>query len=69
MFDDSSQIARESEQDLDAWICAWYDAAVLRGFIRSPYDPDAATIRRIHGYFHLDLSPAEAAEACFARKH
>jgi hypothetical protein len=69
VVNDSNQVPREYERELDAFIYAWYDAAVARDFILSPYDPDAATVRRLHDYFHLNLSPAEAAEACFARKH
>ncbi|SAL72360.1 hypothetical protein AWB69_08793 [Caballeronia udeis] len=69
MFDDSNEIPREYERDLEAWTRAWYDAAVARDFIRWPYDADVATVRRRHGYFHARLTPAEAAEACFARKH
>lgn len=69
MIDDSNQMLREYERDLDSWIRAWYDAAVARDFIRSPYDPDAAIVERVHAYFHFNLTPAEAADACFARKH
>ena len=69
MFDDSNQIPREYERDLEAWTRAWYDAAVARDFVRSPYHPDAATVKRLQGYFHAGLLPAEAAEACFGRKH
>jgi hypothetical protein len=69
MFDESNQLTPRHELDLDAWTCAWYDAAVARQFIRSPYYPDAATLERLHGYFHFNLTPAEAAVACFARKH
>jgi hypothetical protein len=68
MFDES-KLPRENEHDLDAWTCAWYDAAIARDFIRPPYHPDAATVERLYGYFHASLTPAEAAEACFARKH
>jgi hypothetical protein len=69
MIDESNQLPREYERDLEAWVCAWYDAAVASDFIRWPYDPDAETVKRLHSYFHARLTPAEAAEACFARKH
>jgi hypothetical protein len=69
MLDESIQLAREYELELDAWTCAWYDAAVARDFIRLPYHPDAATVKRLQGYFNARLTPTEAAEACFARKH
>ena len=69
MFDELNQLPREYVRDLDAWTCAWYDAAVARGFIGSPYEPDAATVKLLQGYFHARLTPVEAAEACFARKH
>ena len=69
MFDESNQFPREYERDLDEWTCAWYDAAVAMDFIRSPYQPDAATVKLLQSYFHACLTPAEAAEACFARKH
>ena len=67
MFDESSWLPRDYERDLDAWMCAWYDAAVARDFVRSPYHPDAATVKRVQGYFHARLTPAEATEACFTR--
>jgi hypothetical protein len=60
MFDDSNRVRREYERDLDAWTCAWYDAAVARDFIRSPYHLDVVTVKQIRGYFHLNLTPAEA---------
>jgi hypothetical protein len=69
MFDNSNRVPREYERDLDAWTCAWYDAAVARDFIRSRYHPDAVTVRRLQDYFRLNLTPAVAAEGCFARKH
>jgi hypothetical protein len=69
MFDESNRVPDEHKHDLNAWTCAWYDAAIARDFIRSPYHPDAATLKRLLGYFHLNLTPAEAAEACFAPKH
>lgn len=63
------QLALEQALILDSWTCAWYDEAVGRGFIRPTYHPDAATVTRLHGYFHASLTPAEAVEACFGRKH
>ncbi len=69
MLEESNQLPREYERDLDAWTCAWYDAAIAADFIRSPYHADAATVERLQGYFHAKLTPSEAAEACFARKH
>jgi hypothetical protein len=69
MFNESNQLQCERERDLDAWTCAWFDAAVARDFVRLPYHPDAATVKRLHGYFHAGLLPGEAAEACFGLKH
>jgi len=69
MFDESDQLPREYERDLDAWACAWYNAAVAKDHIGSRYHPDGATVKRLQSYFHARLTPAEAAEACFARKH
>jgi len=34
MFDESNQLPREYERDLDVWTCAWYDAAIAKGYIR-----------------------------------
>ena len=69
MFNESNHLPCRYERDLDEWTCAWYDVAVARDFVRSPYRPDAATVMRLQGYFHAGLLPAEAAEACFGRKH
>lgn len=56
-------------RELEVWACAWYDEAVVANFIRPPYRPDGKTIKRLQGYYHSGLSPSEAAEACFGRKH
>jgi hypothetical protein len=69
MVDEWNLLPRQYERELDAWTCAWYDAAVARGYIPLLYHPDAATVQRLQDYFHAGLTPAEAAEACFARKH
>jgi hypothetical protein len=69
MFNESNELPSEFERDLDAWTCAWFDAAVARDFVRLPYYPDATTVNRLHGYFRAGLLPGEAAEACFGRKH
>lgn len=69
MVDESNHLPLEYQRELDAWICAWYDAAVARGYIRSLYHPDATTVERLQCFFHAGLTPAEATEACFARKH
>jgi len=69
MFDKSEQLPLAYERDLEAWTCAWYDAAVARDFIQWPYHPDTTTVKRLQGYFHAGLTPVDAAEACFARKH
>ena len=69
MSTESNELQREYQRDLDAWTCAWYDAAIARKFVRSPYYPDTPTITRLLGYFHASLTPSEAAEACFDRKH
>jgi hypothetical protein len=69
MYNESNQLPCVYERDLDAWTCAWYDAAVAKYFVRSPYHPDDATVKRLQVYFHAGLLPTEAAEACFGRKH
>jgi hypothetical protein len=37
--------------------------------MRAPFQPDDATVSRLHGYFNAGLSPAEAAQAPFGQKH
>jgi len=72
MFDDSKYISLSYAPgllDLDQWTRAWYDVAVEAEFIRTTYHPDTETIKRLQGYFNAGLSPAEAAQACFGRKH
>ena len=69
MFNESKYVSLIYEQGLDQWTCAWYREAVEAEFICPPYYPDPATIRRLRGYFDAGLSPADAAEACFGRKH
>lgn len=69
MFDESNYVSPMDVQHLDQWTRAWFDEAVAAAFIRPPYRPDTVTIKRLRGYFNAGLSPAEAAQACFGRKH
>jgi hypothetical protein len=71
MFIPSNQIALpfSFELDLCAWANAVYEEAVGEGFIRVPWEPDDAIVRRLQAYFHSGLSPAEAASACFCLNH
>ncbi|RKT10709.1 hypothetical protein B0G69_8174 [Paraburkholderia sp. RAU2J] len=69
MPDEFIQLAPEYVRDLDAWTRAWYMEAAATGYISSPYHADAATVELIRGYFLAGLCPADAAEACFGRKH
>lgn len=59
----------EYARELEVWTCAWYDEAVAANFVCPPYHPDATIIKRLQGYFHAGLAPAEAAMACFGRNH
>jgi hypothetical protein len=72
VFDDSNYLSLAYPWgllDLDGWTRAWYNHALEAKFIRPPYHPDTGTIKRLWGYFHAGLSPAEAAQAYFGRKH
>jgi hypothetical protein len=69
MFDESKCVSLMDAQRLDQWTRAWFAEAVEAEFIRPPYRPDTATIKRLRGYFNAGLSPAEAAQACFGRQH
>ena len=69
MFDESKYVSLVYAQGLDQWTRAWFDEAVEAEFIRPPYYPDTSTLQRLRDYFNAGLSPAEAAQACFGRKH
>ncbi|MFM0088871.1 hypothetical protein PQR46_18330 [Paraburkholderia sediminicola] len=69
MLDKFNQPTPEYVRDLDAWTRAWLEEAAAAGFIRMPYRLDAKTGKLIQDYFLAGLCPAEAAEACFGRKH
>jgi hypothetical protein len=69
MFEELELLTLERAQELDAWVCAWYDAAVAENFVRAPYHTDDVIIQRLLAYFRAGLSPAESAEACFGKKH
>lgn len=69
MFDESKYVSLICALGLDQWTRACYDEAVEAEFIRPPFRPDPATIKRLRGYFDAGLSPAEAAQAFFGRKH
>jgi hypothetical protein len=72
VFDDSNYLSLSYPWGLlalDQWTRAWYDHAVEAKFICPPYHPDTETLKRLGGYFDVGLSPAEAAEAYFGRKH
>lgn len=69
MVDESALLTAEHLRELELWTCAWYDEAVVANFVRPPYQPDKETISRLQGYYRAGLSPAEAAQVCFGRKH
>lgn len=69
MLGQSEPLPLECARELEAWTCAWYDAAVAANLVRPPFHPDATIIKRLRGYFHGGLSPAEVADACFAGNH
>jgi hypothetical protein len=69
MFDDSKQLSLDYLLELQSWTAAWYDQVVEAGFVRPPFQPDDATVRSLHGYFNVGLSPTEAAQALFCQKH
>ncbi|SFT85259.1 hypothetical protein [Paraburkholderia aspalathi] len=69
MFEKSKPLTLEYARELEIWTCAWYDEAVAANFVRPPYYPDAMIIKRLQGYFHAGLAPADAAMACFGRNH
>jgi hypothetical protein len=69
MFDDSRQQSLDYLLELQSWTAAWYDQVVKAGFVRPPFQPDDATVSRLHGYFDVGLSPTEAAQALFGPKH
>jgi hypothetical protein len=69
MFDDSKLLSLNYLRELQSWTVAWYDQVVTAGFVRPPFQPDDATVSRLHGYFNVGLSPTEAAQALFGPKH
>jgi hypothetical protein len=69
MFDESKLLSVDDQLELQNWTAAWYDKVVEAGFMRPPFQPDDATVSRLHGYFNVGLSPTEAAQALFCRKH
>jgi hypothetical protein len=69
MFDDLKLLSVAEQLELQSWTAVWYNKVVEAGFMRPPFQPDDATVRRLHGYFNAGLSPAEAAQALFCQKH
>ncbi len=69
MLDEPKRFTLEDVQEFSTWTYAWYDHAIAMNFVHPPYHPDDTTICRLRGYFDAGLSPTEAAEACFGRKH
>jgi hypothetical protein len=69
MFDESKLLSADFQLELQSWTAAWCDQVVKAGFIRPPFQPDDATVSRLHGYFKVGLSPTEAAQALFGPKH
>jgi hypothetical protein len=55
--------------ELRAFIVAWYEYAVLVGFIRRNYVLDEETAERLRLYFHAGLTPGESAGVIFATLH
>lgn len=69
MPNESESITLEYARELEMWTCAWYDEAIAANLMRPSYHPDATIIKLLQGYFRAGLSPAEAAYACFGRRH
>ncbi|MGA3251789.1 MAG: hypothetical protein ABSD12_27175 [Paraburkholderia sp.] len=72
MFDDSNHLSLSYSWgllNLDEWTRAWYNQALAAKFICPPYQPESGTIKRLWEYFNAGLSPTEAAQAYFGRKH
>jgi hypothetical protein len=69
MLNESVPITLEYARELKEWTCAWFEAAVCANFVSPPYQPDTTVIKRLRGYLHAGLSPADAAYACFGRIH
>jgi len=69
MFDESKLLSPDSQLEL-----AELDGRLVRPSSESrlhppPFQPDDATVSRLHGYFNVGLSPTEAAQALFGPKH
>jgi len=69
MFGEPQQLSVDDQLELHRWTAAWFDKVVEAGFICPTYQPDHATVSRLHGYFSAGLSPTEAAQALFGGKH
>jgi hypothetical protein len=69
MFNESKLLSPDYLLELRNWTSAWYDQVVQAGFAHPPFQPDDATVSRLHGYFNVGLSPTEAAQALFGPKH
>lgn len=69
MAHDESEGSPQHLTDLHAWINAWYDHAVMAGFIRPPFHLDETIADRLEGYFRVGLTPIEGADAVFGVMH
>jgi hypothetical protein len=69
MLDESKPLSVDYQLELHKWTAAWYEKVVQAGFIEPIYQPDNATVSRLHAYFDAGLSPADAADALFGQKH
>jgi hypothetical protein len=69
MFDELKLLSVDDQLELRSWTAAWYKKVVEAGFMCPPFQPDDATVCRLHEFFNAGLSPAEAAQALFCQKH
>ncbi|CAE6942958.1 hypothetical protein R69927_07786 [Paraburkholderia domus] len=63
MLEMSKYVPREDFRELKMWAGASYDEALEAQFICSLYQPYAATLDHLRGYFKAGLSPAKSLRA------
>jgi hypothetical protein len=62
-------MAEREQAMLQEWTRSCLDAAVYAGLVTPPWRPAEHVYGQLYGYYTAGLTPAEGAEALFARRH
>jgi hypothetical protein len=64
-----NDLSDREQQIIAEWTRDCVNAAVYAGFVQLPWRPTERIVGALHSYYAAGMTPAEGAEALFARRH